>query len=556
MSNKKEIQHNGVTIGTSKLHKGTKLHFVGIGGIGMSGIAQIYNACGYRVQGSDSSCDYTKDLLEDCGINYFVGHSVDNIDTSISCVIRSSAIRNDNPEIVAAKDFGVPIISRAEALAGLIPLHTTSIAVTGTHGKTTTTAMIGSLLHHLGTQPTVVNGGLMHNFGNNILVGSGEIIALEADESDGSFLFLPCTTTVITNLEPEHLEYYGTIENLRNQFKNFIMKMSDRNAVVLCIDDSNLFEIWEELITLKVRAKIIPYSLNLATARKQNYCSQALAQNILHAENIRVDRNGTYFDLVGTIYNNTNNKTESKNRTKSDSDINSYMPQAISYKNIMIKTYGLHNVSNAIAAVAGVGAIYDLDEAKTKTAFATFTGVKRRFSILGQINGITVIDDYAHHGTEITATVAMAKLWLEQNNQDEANNASKYIHKTSTPQSKNKPKLIAIFQPHRYSRTKDLMDHFTTTLANIAADYLILLPIYSAGEEKIDNVSSRVLYHKILAAANQNPNGSKPQVLLLNDESNLASIINEVGNSGDMLLCMGAGSISKIAYDLVNPKEQ
>jgi UDP-N-acetylmuramate--alanine ligase len=452
------------------------LHFVGIGGIGMSGIAEILHNLGYKVQGSDLTENANVERLRGLGIEVTIGHTAEHLKTA-SVVVISSAVKADNPEVIAARAERIPVVRRAEMLAELMRLKM-SVAVAGTHGKTTTTSLMAALFDAAGLAPTVINGGIINAYGTNAKIGSGEWMVVEADESDGTFIKLPSTIAIITNIDPEHLDYFGTFDNLRAAFQQFVENLPFYGFGVLCIDHPEV-----QALIAKVRdRRIISYGTS--------------PQAEVRAVNIKRDTTGQRFDI----------ECEGGERI---------------IKDIYLPMHGEHNVRNALA-VAAVAQELKLSEEVLKKAFANFGGVKRRFTKTGTVDGITVIDDYGHHPVEIQATLKAARESLEGTG----------------------GKVIAVVQPHRYTRLRDLFDQFCTCFND--ADCVIVTDVYSAGEEPIDGIDQGALIEGLRGAGHR-------RVVALDKPESLAKVVLGQARSGDLVVCLGAGSISKWANAL--PKE-
>ncbi len=446
------------------------LHFVGIGGIGMSGIAEILHNLGYKVQGSDLSESANVDRLRKLGIEVAIGHAAEHLKNAAVVVI-SSAVKPDNPEVVAARAERIPVVKRAEMLAELMRLKMT-VAIAGTHGKTTTTSLMAALFDAASLAPTVINGGIINAWGTNARLGSGEWMVVEADESDGTFIKLPLTIAIITNIDPEHLDFYGDFDRLRTAFQQFIENLPFYGFGVLCIDHPEV----QALIGRIRERRVISYGLS----------PQAEVRGV----NIRRENGGQRFDI------------ELADGGRVIKDV--YLPM-----------YGEHNVRNALAVTA-VAQELKMGEDVLKKAFANFEGVKRRFTKTGEVNGITVIDDYGHHPVEIKATLKAARESLEGT----------------------QGKVIAVVQPHRYTRLRDLFSQFCTCFND--ADCVIVTDVYSAGEEPIEGISRDALVEGLTAAGHRN-------VAALPDEKSLAGLVLSRAQSGDLVVCLGAGSISKWA---------
>ena len=465
----------------SNLHKlSSIIHFVGIGGIGMSGIAEVMHNQGYVIHGSDLSENYNTERLKNLGIKISIGHNAANI-SDAEYVVISTAVQDDNPEVVEAKRRRIPVIRRSEMLAELLRFKT-SICISGSHGKTTTTSLTACMFEAAGLCPTVINGGIINNRSTNAYLGTGEYVVAEADESDGTFIKIPSTVAVITNIDPEHLNYYGTFENLISAFKQFITNLPFYGFAVACVDHKTV----RELISTITERKIITYGIESEDSHVRGY-------------NIRPSAFSSVFDV----------------RIKLPSS-----DGAITIENIILSTPGVHNVLNSLSTIA-IAAQMDFGTKVIRKALKGFEGVKRRFTRVGTYNGATIIDDYAHHPEEVKATLNTARSVIKSNG---------------------KGKIIAIFQPHRYTRLHDLFEQFTHCF--LEADMLYIADVYSAGEEKIDGYCHSSLVKAIKKA---HPNFN---VEVLNDASELEKIAKNNAKDGDIFLMMGAGSITYWAADL------
>ena len=452
------------------------LHFVGIGGIGMSGIAEILHNLGYKVQGSDLAESANVDRLRELGIKVLIGHAAGNIKNA-SVIVISSAVKIDNPEVVAARAERIPVVRRAEMLAELMRLKM-AVSIAGTHGKTTTTSLMAALFDAANLKPTVINGGIINAYGTNARIGSGEWMVVEADESDGTFTKLPSSIAIVTNIDPEHMDYFGSFDNLRAAFHQFIENVPFYGFAVMCIDHPEV----QALIGKIQDRRIISYGFT--------------PQADVRAVNIRRQDNGQVFDV----------EIADTSRT---------------IKDVFLPMFGEHNIRNSLA-VTSVATELQMDDDTIKKAFAGFGGVKRRFTRTGTVNGITVIDDYGHHPVEIKATLKAARQALEGTD----------------------GKIIAVIQPHRYTRLRDLFDQFCTCLND--ADIIIVADIYSAGEDPIEGITQNTLVQGL-------QNAGHKHVITLPDQKELAGLVLEHAQSGDLVVCLGAGSISKWANAL--PKE-
>lgn len=451
------------------------IHFVGIGGIGMSGIAEVMHQLGYKVQGSDIAESYVVEKLRKGGIPVTVGHSADNLG-DCAVVVISSAVKRDNPEVEAAAEQRIPIVKRAEMLAELMRMQKT-IAVAGTHGKTTTTSMVAAMLDAGGMDPTVINGGIINRYGSNARLGKSEWMVVEADESDGSFLRLDGTIAVVTNIDPEHLEHWGSFDEVKRAFCEFIENVPFYGLAVLCVDHPEV----QGILGRVQDRRIVTYGFS------------ALAD--LRAENVEPQGMGSRFDAV--IF-------ERDGERRTIAGIHVPMP-------------GRHNVQNALAAVA-VALELGLSDETIASGFERFDGVKRRFTKVGEVDGAMVIDDYAHHPVEIRAVLAAAR------------------ESTSG-------RVIAVMQPHRYSRLQSLMDDFQSAFND--ADIVFIAPVYAAGEEPIEGVTSEALADGLRAHGHR-------MVKTVENEHDLAGALRDIAAEGDTLICMGAGDITKWAAGLAD----
>jgi UDP-N-acetylmuramate--alanine ligase len=450
-----------------------KIHFIGIGGIGMSGIAEVLHSIGYIIQGSDLAHSKNIERLEKLGITTFIGHNKSNVEKADIAVF-SSAIKQDNAELTKAKEMKIPCLSRAEMLSQIVRFKK-SVVVAGSHGKTTVTSMCAAILEMASFDPTVVNGGIINSYNTNAKLGSGDWAVIESDESDGSFTRFFPTIGIITNIDREHLLHYGSFKSLKEAFKTFLNNLPFYGAGIVCIDDENAAEIVHDITD----RRIITYGID--------------ADANFNAINIEKSNNGTVFDVR---YGND------------------------TIRDITIPLLGDHNIKNALSAMAMA---YELgiDIDTTKATLASFTGVKRRFTTVGKINGALIIDDYAHHPTEI-------KTLLEAAHQ------------------KTNGKVLIICQPHRFTRINMLFDEFCACFD--MADMIIILPVYKADDTETGQITSSDLYNNLKS---QNKN-----VAFANDEAELLNLIesmkeNHALNSDDIILFAGAGDITKMAYDIV-----
>lgn len=459
------------------------LHFIGIGGIGMSGIAEIMHNLGYQIQGSDVNENDNVLRLRNIGIKVFIGHKSDNIQGA-SVVVKSTAVKDDNPEIVAARSARIPVVKRSEMLAELMRLKI-SVAISGAHGKTTTTAFVAAIFEAAELNPTVINGGIINTRGTNAYLGSSDYLIAEADESDGTFIRIPSTIAVITNIDREHLDYYGDFKNLKQAYESFIHNLPFYGFAVVCKDHHEV----KELIKKVQDREIITYGIE-----EDNLDVQAI--------NIVESISGSSFDV----------KVSSRILGKEQIIANINLPVA-----------GRHNVLNSLAAIA-VGVKLKFKTQAIIEGLAKFTGVKRRFTKTGEVKGITIIDDYAHHPEEIKATLLTAR------------QVSKFNEHA---------KVIAVVQLHRYTRVENLFSEFIHSFDN--ADIIIMSDIYSAGEAPIEGINKEV----VIAALRQYHKGK--EILSLDSPSKLPEILDPIAKKGDLVLFMGAGTSTKWAYDL--PKD-
>jgi UDP-N-acetylmuramate--alanine ligase len=450
------------------------LHFVGIGGIGMSGIAEILHNLGYVVRGSDAADGANVRRLQSLGIQVAIGHRPENLGDARVVVI-SSAVKPDNPEVKAARARLLPVVRRAEVLGELMRLKW-AIAVAGTHGKTTTTSMIGTLLEAAGRDPTIINGGIINAHGTNAHLGSGDWMVVEADESDGTFVKLPSTIAVITNIDPEHLDHYGTVEALHQGFESFAGNVPFYGLDILCIDHP----VVQGLIPRLSERRIVTYGFS--------------PQAEIRAVDVNLGRDGARYDVV--IADRRNNSTRT-------------------IAGLTLPMFGRHNIQNSLAAVA-VAQELKLDDAVLREALAGFKGVKRRFTKVGEAHGITIIDDYAHHPVEIAAVLSAAR--------------------DATAGS-----VIAVVQPHRYSRLANLFNEFCTCFND--ADAVVVADVYPAGEAPIEGASRDALVEGLRARGHR-------KVLPLANPTALAATIDGIAKPGDLVVCLGAGSITNWAANL------
>nr|WP_137676281.1 UDP-N-acetylmuramate--L-alanine ligase [Parerythrobacter lutipelagi] len=459
------------------------IHFVGIGGIGMSGIAEVMHNLGYTVQGSDLSESPTVERLRAQGIAVKIGHEKENVEGA-AVVVTSSAVRRTNPEVAHALESRVPVVRRAEMLAELMRLKST-VAVAGTHGKTTTTSMVAALLDAGHIDPTVINGGIIEQYGSNARMGDSDWMVVEADESDGSFLRLDGTIAVVTNIDPEHLDHYGDFDGVKNAFVEFIHNVPFYGAAILCIDHPEV-----QAVIGKVRdRRVVTYGFSL--------------QADICGVNVRPIDGGSRFDVVV------------RQRGEEDRRI----------EGVKLPMPGRHNVQNALAAIAVAIEMGCSDEVIC-SGFDNFSGVRRRFTKVGQVAGATIIDDYAHHPVEINAVLSAAQESVAAND---------------------KGKVIAVMQPHRYSRLGDLMDDFQNCFND--ADHVYVTPVYTAGEDPIEGVSSEALVEGLKSR------GHRSAATVADREELAAQLAGEI-EDGDLIVCLGAGDITKWAAKLAQDIEK
>jgi UDP-N-acetylmuramate--alanine ligase len=450
------------------------IHFVGIGGIGMSGIAEVLHNLGYQVQGSDLADGANTRRLADLGIRTMIGHAAENLDGA-QVVVVSSAIKGDNPEIVAARARRIPVVRRAEMLGELMRLRW-SIAIAGTHGKTTTTSMVGALLETAGLDPTVINGGIINAYGTNTRLGTGDWMVVEADESDGTFTRLPATTAVVTNIDPEHLDFYGDFAALQQGFETFVGNIPFYGFAVLCIDHP----VVQGMVAKVSDRRILTYGFS--------------PQADIRAANLRVGRDGVHYDVVIA------DRASDQERIVTD---------------LVLPMFGEHNVQNSLAVIA-IAEELGLGDDVVRNALRNFKGVKRRFTKTGEWNGVAIIDDYGHHPVEIAAVLKAARSFVSG-------------------------RVIAVVQPHRYTRLAHLFDDFCTCFND--ADTVLVADVYAAGETPIEGANRDALVAGLAAHGHRN---ARP----LPNPGELAAIVRASVRPGDMVVCLGAGSITHWANAL------
>ncbi|MDB5689937.1 MAG: murC [Sphingomonas bacterium] len=455
------------------------IHFIGIGGIGMSGIAEVMHNLGYKVQGSDVAEGYVIEGLRKRGIRVAIGHRAENLGDA-AVVVTSTAIKRGNPEVELALETRVPVVRRAEMLAELMRLKST-VAVAGTHGKTTTTSMVAALLDAGGVDPTVINGGIINSYGSNARLGASDWMVVEADESDGSFLRLDGTIAVVTNIDPEHLDHYGSFDAVKDAFVEFVENVPFYGAALLCLDHPEV-----QAILPRVRdRRVVTYGFS--------------AQADVRGVNVTPIPGGNRFEAIIRQRDGT---------VRSIEHIEMPMP-------------GRHNVQNALAAI-GVALELGIADDVIQTGFAKFGGVKRRFTKVGEVpvgdGTVTVIDDYGHHPVEIRAVLSAAREGAQS-------------------------RVIAVVQPHRFTRLRDLMEDFQSAFND--ADIVYVAPVYAAGEAPIDGADAAALVTGLKRRGHRSAHE-------ISDAAALAETLGETVQPGDMVICLGAGDITKWAAGLAD----
>lgn len=452
-----------------------RIHFTGIGGIGMSGIAEILHELGYKVQGSDISESANVRRLRARGIEVSIPQREENLE-GVSIVVISTAIKPDNPELVAARARYLPVVHRAEMLGELMRLRW-SVAVAGTHGKTTTTSLVATLLDAADIDPTVINGGIISSWGSNAKLGSGDWMVVEADESDGSFSRLKPTVAIVTNIDPEHLDHHGSFENLESAFENFIASIPFYGFASLCIDHPSV----QKLLPAVSDRRVITYGLS--------------ANADVRAVNLRHEKGRMIFDVL--LSDRLDIKIDRLD-------------------NVQFPMLGEHNVQNCLAAIS-ICLEMAIDPEIILSGLRQFKGVGRRFDFKGETDGITIIDDYGHHPVEIRAALSAGRMRAEQN------------------------KLIAVVQPHRYSRLRDLFSDFCACFND--ADHVVVADVYAAGEDPIEGFEKEDLAEGLRAWGHRS-------VHVLSDPKVLAEQIDKLASSGDLVMCLGAGTVTAWAAAL------
>jgi UDP-N-acetylmuramate--alanine ligase len=449
------------------------IHFVGIGGIGMSGIAEILRNLGYKVQGSDQADGANVQRLRKLGVEIHVGHKAENLGAA-EVVVVSTAVKADNPEVRAARENLIPVVRRAEMLAELMRLKW-AVAIAGTHGKTTTTGLVAGMLEAAGMDPTIINGGILNAYGTNARLGAGDWMVVEADESDGTFVKLPATIAVVTNIDPEHLDYWGSFENAKKGYQTFVSNLPFYGFAAMCVDHPEV----QSLIAATQDRKILAYGFS--------------PQADVRGTNVRLDASGGHFDVV----------------------LSGRAGPERTLRSLHLPLVGKHNVENSLAAVA-VAIEMGIDETTIRKALAGIKGVKRRFTKTGMGAGISVIDDYGHHPVEIAAVLKAAR-------------------------SASSAGVIAVVQPHRYTRLANLFEEFCTCFND--ADAVIVADVYAAGEAPIEGASKQSLVEGLRG------HGHRKAVALETPQA-LARTVVELAKPGDMVVCLGAGTITQWAYAL------
>jgi len=451
------------------------IHFIGIGGIGMSGIAEVMHNLGYKVQGSDVAEGYVVEGLRERGIPVAIGHKAENLGDA-AVVVTSTAIKRGNPEVELALEKRIPVVRRAEMLAELMRLKST-VAVAGTHGKTTTTSMVAALLDAGGVDPTVINGGIINSYGSNARLGASDWMVVEADESDGSFLRLDGTFAIVTNIDPEHLDHYGSFEKVKDGFVEFIENVPFYGAALLCLDHPEV-----QAIIPRVRdRRVVTYGFS--------------AQADIRGVNVTPIPGGNRYDVI----------------------IRQRDGSVRSIEGVELPMPGRHNVQNSLAAI-GVALELGVSDEIIRTGFAKFAGVKRRFTKVGEVDGVTIIDDYGHHPVEIRAVLSAAREGA-------------------------KGRVIAVVQPHRFTRLRDLMDDFQTAFND--ADIVYVAPVYAAGEQPIDGVDAAALVSGLKMRGHR-------AAQEISGADALATELARVIRPDDMVICLGAGDITKWAAGLAD----
>jgi UDP-N-acetylmuramate--alanine ligase len=454
------------------------VHFIGIGGIGMSAIAEIMLRIGYSVQGSDAKAGANTERLEKLGARIFIGHDPAHVEGA-SAIVYSTAVKADNPEMVAGRDRRLPLVRRAEMLAELMRLQF-SVAVGGTHGKTTTTSMVAALLDAGGLDPTVVNGGIINAYGTNAKVGAGDWIVVEADESDGTFLRLKSTVAVVTNIDPEHLDHYGDFEAVKKAFRDFVENIPFYGFAAVCTDHPEV----QAMASRVENRRLVTYGVN--------------PQAEVRAEKITMGPDGAHFDVV-----------------IDPPAASEKAGEPVRLEDLHLPMAGHHNTMNALAAIA-VARELGVSVEDIRKGLAGFEGVKRRFTTTGIANGVRIIDDYGHHPVEIASVLKAARAVTNG-------------------------RVIAVVQPHRYSRLSDLFDEFCHCFND--ADVVIVADVYAAGEASLDGINRDTLVDGLRRYGHR-------RVVPLDGPQDLAAIVAEEAKPSDVVVLLGAGDITNWSYAL------
>ena len=456
------------------------IHFIGIGGIGMSGIAEVMHNLGYTVQGSDASDNYNVRRLAEKGMKTFIGHDAANV-AEAAVVVVSTAIKRDNPELKAAREKRLPVVRRAEMLAELMRFKS-CVSIAGTHGKTTTTSLVATLLDAGGLDPTVINGGIINAYGTNARMGESDWMVVEADESDGTFLKLPSDVAIITNIDPDHLDHFKTFDAIKDAFRAFVENLPFYGFAVMCIDHP----VVQDLVGKIEDRRVITYGENPQADVRLIDIDQKGGRSKFRVL-IRDRRPGFRLEL---------------------DELEMPMP-------------GKHNALNATAAIA-VAHELGISPEDIRKGIAGFGGVKRRFTRTGEWNGVTVFDDYGHHPVEIRAVLKAARASTDG-------------------------QVIAVVQPHRYSRLHSLFDDFSACFND--ADHVVVAPVYAAGEQPIEGADHDDLVSGIRARGHRS-------VQAMDDPKELAGMVRDLAKAGDYVICLGAGNITQWAYSLPGELEQ
>src|SRR5216110_1782088 len=447
------------------------IHFIGIGGIGMSGIAEVLANLGFRVSGSDQKKSEVTAHLEELGVEVTEGHAAENVGDA-HVVVRSTAVRDDNPEIFEARRHSIPVIPRAEMLAELMRMKPYTVAVAGSHGKTTTTSMVATVLGTAGLDPTVVVGGVVGAMGSNARLGKSDLMVVEADESDRSFLMLTPTIAVVTNIDREHMDYYHDMDDVRRCFADFVNKVPFYGAAVLCLDDPHV-----QAVIPRVERRRVTYGLSA----QADVSAHEISYDQTFGSNFAVWRG---VDVLGRV---------------------------------TLRVPGKHNVYNSLAAIA-VGLELEVPFDQIAHALSEFTGADRRFQFKGEEAGITVVDDYGHHPTEVKATLSAARIGAPNR------------------------RIVVLFQPHRYSRTADLMDEFASAFNN--ADVLLVTDIYAASETPIEGINAEVLTNRIKSYGHKSAD-------YIGSIDGAAESLRSTVREGDLVITLGAGSVHRSGDQLL-----